>query len=78
MAKGETIRVYNRSQQTVPLQVKPPGGDFFLHEQVVHLRPGKSVRLPKSFVNEPQIQNLQKRRILQIIYDSESAKTAAQ
>jgi len=72
MAKTEIIRIYNRSKQTVPLQVKPPAGDFFLHEQAVQLRPGKTVNLPKSHVNEQQIENLQRRMVIQVIFDSET------
>jgi len=72
MAKSDVVRVYNRSKQTIPLQVKPPGGDFFLHEQAVQLRPGKSVKLPKSYVNEPQIENLRRRRQIQVLFDSET------
>ena len=64
---SDMIVVYNRSKQTISLQVKPPGGDFFLHEQAVHLRPNKSVRLPKSFANTSQIRNLQAKRKIQVI-----------
>jgi len=74
MAQSEVIHIYNRSKQTIPLQVKPPGGDFFLHEQAVQLNPGKTVKLPKSYVNQSQIENLQKRQQIQVIFDSETAK----
>ncbi len=70
--KSGVIRVYNKSKQTINLQVKPPGGDFFLHEQVVNLRPGKTVRLPKDHVNDSQIVNLQKSGQIQVIFDSEA------
>jgi len=71
--QSDVMRLYNRSKQTVPLQVKPPGGDFFLHEQAVQLGPGKSVKLPKSYVNAAQVENLQRRRIIQVLFDSEVA-----
>ena len=71
MAQLGVVRIYNRSKQTIPLQVKPPGGDFFLHEQAVQLGPGKTVKLPKSYINESQVENLQRRREIQVIYDSE-------
>ena len=74
--KSEVMRIYNRSKQTIPLQVKPPGGDFFLHEQAVQLRPGKTVKLPKSYVNGSQIENLCKRRQIQVLFDSETALAA--
>ena len=68
----EVVRLYNRSKQTIPLQVKPPGGDFFLHEQAVQRRPGKTVKLPKNYINVAQVENLQRRRQIQVIYDSEA------
>lgn len=71
--QSDVVRLYNRSKQTIPLQVKPPKGDFFLHEQAVQLRPGKSVKLPKSYINTAQVENLQRRRIIQVLFDSEVA-----
>jgi len=71
MTKKEIVRIYNRSKQTIPLQAKPPGGDFFLHEQAVQLGPGKTVTLPKSYINAQQVENLQRRRQIQVIFDSE-------
>ena len=75
MAKGDVVRIYNCSKQMIPLQLRSPKGDFFLHEQVVQLGPGKTVKLPKSHINDAQIQNLQKRRQIQVIYDSETARS---
>jgi len=71
--KGHVVRVYNKGKQLISLQVKPPGGDFFLHEQTIYLRPGQTVKLPKSHINSAQIRNLQARRQIQVIYDSEVA-----
>jgi hypothetical protein len=75
MAKSRTkaavLRVYNRSRQLVPIQLRPPHGDFFRQEQAVYLGPGKTVTLPKSHLNEQQISNLQKSRHLQIVFDSD-------
>ena len=68
---GHTVMIYNRGRQVIPLQVKPPGGDFFLHEQTIHLHPGKHVRLPKSYTNANQIRNLQAKRQIQLIGDTE-------
>ena len=73
--QSEVVQIYNRSKQTIPLQAKPPGGDFFLHEQAIQLRPGKTVKLPKSYINDAQIENLQRRREIQVIFDSESVAT---
>ena len=69
---GHSITVYNRGRQTVHLQVKPPGGDFFLHEQVIYLKPGKSVQIPKNCANSSQIRNLQAKRQIQITHDTEA------
>jgi len=65
------IRIYNPTKQMIPIQVKPPGGDFFLHEQTIYLGAGKTVKLPKSYVNQSQLRNLQSSRSLKVIYDSE-------
>jgi hypothetical protein len=65
------VQIYNSSKQMIPIAVKPPGGDFFLHEQTIYLKPGKTVRLPKSFLNESQISNLTTRRMIKILHDSE-------
>jgi hypothetical protein len=67
------VQIYNCSRQMIPLSVRPPGGDFFLHEQTIYLRPGKTVRLPKSFLNEPQIANLTSKRMIRILHDSEKS-----
>lgn len=73
-AKGETIRIYNRGQQVLSLQVGNPNGDFYLHEQQVHLSPKQSVELPKDHVRMDQINNLAARGMLSITYDSQSDK----
>lgn len=70
--KTAVIRVYNCSKQLIPLQVRAPGSDFFTNEQQVRLEPGKDVVLPKSHLRGDQIENLQKRRLIQVIYDSEA------
>ena len=72
------ITVYNRGRQTVHLQVKPPGGDFFLHEQVIYLKPGKSVQIPKNCANSAQIRNLQAKRQIQVTNDTETQPKAPQ
>ena len=71
--RSELIRIHNKSKQVLPLQVKPPQGDFYLHEQQVHLRPGKTVMLPKDHLRMEQITNLAARGALRVIYDSELA-----
>ncbi len=74
VTKGAVVRLYNRSSQMIPVQIKPPGGDFFLHEQTVYLRPRQTVKVPKSHLNHDQIHNLQARRELQVLYDTDVAE----
>lgn len=66
------MRLANIGKQLIRLQVKPPQGDFYLHEQQVDLRPGGNVLLPKDHLRMDQIRNLQGRRMLRIEYDSEN------
>ncbi len=66
----ETVRLYNRGNQMLSIQVKPLNGDFYLHEQQVHLCPGKSVLLPKEYLRMEQITNLSARGLLKTTYDS--------
>ena len=70
--KSAVIRVYNCSKQMIPLQVRPPGSDFFSNEQQVRLQPNKETLLPKSHVRMEQIRNLQSRRMLRVLYDSDA------
>jgi hypothetical protein len=71
------VQLYNSSKQMIPISVKPPGGDFFLHEQTIYLAPGKTVRLPKNFLNDSQIANLTTKRMLRILHDSEKAAASS-
>lgn len=71
--RSESIRLYNRGKQMLPIQVCPPKGDFYLHEQQVRLAPGKSVLLPKDHLRMEQVTNLAARGLLKVTYDSESS-----
>jgi len=71
--RTEVVRIYNKGRQTLPIQVRPPQGDFYLHEQQVHLHPGKSVLLPKDHLRMEQVTNLSARGVLKVTYDSETA-----
>jgi hypothetical protein len=55
----------------VALQVRPPGSDFYRNEQQVRINPGDDALLPKSHLRAEQVENLQKKRVIQVIYDSE-------
>lgn len=70
-AKTAIVRIYNNSRQMIPLQVRAPGGDFYTSEQQVRIKPGGDVQLPKSHLRKDQIENLQKRGLIKVVYDSE-------
>ena len=69
--KSHVIRIYNGSTQMIALQVRPPNSDFYRSEQQVRINPGQSALLPKSHLRDEQIQNLQKKGFIKIVYDSE-------
>ena len=73
-SKSAVIRVYNNSKQLIQLQVRAPGSDFFTNEQQVRIPPGENVLLPKSHVRQDQIENLQKRGFIKIVYDSQAVE----
>jgi hypothetical protein len=56
----------------VPLQVRTPGGDFYLHEQQVRLAPGSTVSLPKDHLMADQLKNLAAKRIIKVLFDGEA------
>ncbi len=68
---GHIIRIVNRSLQTIPIQVGPPNGDFYLSEQQIHLGRGQSVELPKDHVRMDQVNNLKARGMLSVTFDSQ-------
>jgi len=80
MAKktNHQVRVYNCSKQMIPLQARSPGGDFYTNEQQVRISPGQDVLLPKSHLRQDQLENLQKRGLIRIIYDSEMVEEKQQ
>lgn len=71
--KSHVIRVYNSSNQLISLQVRSPNGDFYTSEQQVRITPNQSVVLPKSHVRLDQVENLQKRGMIKVVYDSEAS-----
>jgi hypothetical protein len=76
MAKNKTpvIRIYNAGKQLISLQVRAPGSDFFSNEQQVRISPGDDVLLPKTHLRLDQIENLQKRGFIKVLYDSEAVE----
>lgn len=73
--KSHVVRVYNRSSQMIALQLRAPNSDFYTNEQQVRINPGQDVSLPKSHIREDQIKNLQAKRMIKILYDSEAQET---
>lgn len=55
------MRITNRVKQIIPIQVRKPDGDFFAEEQQFRIQSGKSVDLPKRYLNMAQIENLKAR-----------------
>lgn len=72
--KSHVLRIYNNSRQMIPIQARAPGSDFFTGEQQVRIAPGKDVLLPKSHLRKDQVENLQKRGLIKVLYDSELAE----
>ena len=72
MARTATCRILNTSNQSIFLQVRRPGGDFYVHEQQVRLRPSQHVLLPRNHLNENQIGNLRKKSLIKMTFDSET------
>lgn len=70
--KSHVVRIYNCSTQMIALQVRPPNSDFYRNEQQVRINPGKDALLPKSHLRTEQIENLQKKRMIQVVFDSEA------
>ena len=75
--KSRVVRIYNCSKQMIGVQVKPPGADFYTSEAQVRLAPGQDTLLPYSHLRWEQIENLQQRGMLKILYDSREADDRA-
>lgn len=65
----EKVRILNKSNQLVNIQLKSPKGtDFFIGEQTVSLYKGQIAEFPKSrLMWEEQIQNLCKKGMIKIL-----------
>lgn len=64
------IRVFNSCRQMIPLQLRPPGTSFYRNEQQVRLNPGQHALLPYDHLRADQIENLQKKGMIKVIFDS--------
>ena len=78
--RSRIVTLYNTSQQSIPLQIRPPGSDFYSGEQQVWIKPGNSAQLPWDHLNQDQVDNLMRRGAIKKVYDSKTAdeKVAAQ
>ncbi len=69
--KGGVIAIYNKSRQSIPIQLKAPKGvDFYRGEQTVWLGVGKSDKFPANRLYKDQIINQQKAGRLLVISGS--------
>lgn len=66
MAEREYVTVTNVSNQMIPIQVRSPAGDFYLEERQARINPGRSIQLPRNFLNQGQLENLKSRHHVQI------------
>lgn len=64
------VLIANKTKQEIPLQVKPPNGDFFSQEQQIRLRPvgkrGSTVVIPEQYLNSAQVENCKARGFISV------------
>ena len=61
------VLITNRSKQLISLQVKPPNGDFFHQESQSRIAAGRSVSLPKKYLNWAQVENLKAKQFIAVV-----------
>ena len=67
-----TVTLYNCSKQMVPIHLDAPKGvDFYVGAQDIRLLPGQTHKFKKDRLRMPQVERLQKQRMIRIIYDSD-------
>jgi hypothetical protein len=67
----EIVRLYNCSNQLIQLQARPPKSDFYTNEMQVRLQPGQVATLDKAHLLKDQVENLCKRGLIRVVYDSQ-------
>ena len=67
----EIVRICNNSNQMIQLQSRPPKTDFYANEMQIRLMPGKQATLDKSHLLMDQVENLCKRGLIRVVYDSQ-------
>lgn len=66
------VTIENCSKQLVPIHLNPPKGvDFYIGAQDIRLQPGQVHKFKKNRLRMPQIERLQKQRMIRVIYDSD-------
>jgi hypothetical protein len=63
----EFVTIENISSQMVRIQIKPPGGDFYLDEQQIQINPNNRISVPKDHLLWQQIENFKAHKILRVI-----------
>ena len=63
---SKTYVITNVSKQSIPIQVRRPGGDFYRDEQQIRISPGETVRLPETVVMQHQLDNCRARHELHV------------
>lgn len=70
-ANGKFMTIYNKSKQSIPIQLKAPAGvDFYRGEQTVWLDVGRTDKFPINRLYKDQIINQQKAGRLLVISGS--------
>lgn len=67
MSSGDTISIYNKSNQLIPIKTRKKGGDFYRHEQQINLYPHKHASILREYVDEQQLRNLQNKGMITIL-----------
>ena len=70
------VRILNSCKQMIPLQLRPPGTSFFRNEQQIRLNPGQHALLPYDHLRSDQIENLQKKGMIRIIFDTDKRNSS--
>lgn len=66
-SKNVNVTISNRSRQMIPLQIRPPKGDFFYEEHQVRINPGATAQVPKRYLNWAQIENCKGRGDISVV-----------
>lgn len=71
MSTDKNVTISNRSRQMIPLQAKPPKGDFFYEEHQIRLNPGATAQIPGRYLNWSQIENCKGRGDIVVVEEKQ-------